>query len=135
MKAMYQLWRKPGHRGRYERISLHAGLQDAAAATAVPDIGAWHPAGVGHDSRYVDTADGTWLISPERVPENDDDRIELAIDLALEYGAIDGGHHKMWVIDQMLRALAGERYEDLIIEYRSGEDGPDTYSWDEGIAP
>jgi hypothetical protein len=61
--------------------------------------------------------------------------INKAIELAMTYGAIDGGHHKMWVIDQMVRILAGDKYDAIVREYRDGEDGPDTYEWDEGIAP
>ncbi len=58
-----------------------------------------------------------------------------ALDIALRYGQIDGGHHKMWVIDQMVRALTGNSYEAWVAEACDGEDGPDTYEWDEGIAP
>jgi hypothetical protein len=59
----------------------------------------------------------------------------LAIEVALNYGQTDGAHHKMWVIDQMVRVLAGDRYNDLITRYCVGEDGPGTYEWDEGITP
>lgn len=72
-----------------------------------------------------------WAIYEVAVAENDAERILLAIKVALDFGQTDGAHHKMWVIDQMMRVLAGDRYEALIVEYR--EDGE--YSWDEGIAP
>lgn len=69
-------------------------------------------------------------------------RIVAAIDLALGFSYIDGAHHKTWVIDQMVRVLTGcgpdeesEEYKDLIKGVCYGEDGPDTYSWDTGIAP
>lgn len=62
-------------------------------------------------------------------------RNRLAIDLAIRYGGTDGGHHKMWVIDQMIRILAGKKYKKIIKDAKAGEDGPDTYDWDEGIAP
>lgn len=58
-----------------------------------------------------------------------------ALDMAVKYGGIDGAHHKLWVIDQMVRALAGKHYDALVAEARAGEDGPETYSWDVGIAP
>lgn len=61
--------------------------------------------------------------------------IEVAIDLAVKYGGIDGAHHKDWVIDQMVRVLAGDRYEQIVAEAKSGSDGPDTYEWNLGIAP
>jgi hypothetical protein len=65
----------------------------------------------------------------------DKKRIDKAIELAVKYGGIDGAHHKAWVIDQMVRVLAGDRYEAIVEEARNGRDGPDTYEWDEGIPP
>ena len=61
--------------------------------------------------------------------------IQQTIDLAIRYGGFDGAHHKMWVIDQMVRLLTGDNYEQVIREACDGEDGPDTYEWDCGIAP
>lgn len=63
------------------------------------------------------------------------ERIEQAIDLAVQYGGFDGAHHKTWVIDQMVRVLAGGDYDAIVANAKDGEDGPDTYEWDEGIAP
>lgn len=86
-------------------------------------------------------------------------QIQKALDFAIQYGGIDGAHHKMWVIDQMVRALTNcpmvtesaidargqsyeyecqgesEEYSKLIAASCAGEDGPDTYSWDVGIPP
>lgn len=61
--------------------------------------------------------------------------VAAALDLAIRYGQIDGAHHKTWVIDQMVRALTGGQYEVIIALSCAGEDGPNTYEWDEGIAP
>lgn len=61
--------------------------------------------------------------------------VEKAIDIAIGWGWVDGDHHKMWVIDQMLRALTGDQYDATIADYCNGENGPDTYAWDCGIAP
>ncbi len=58
-----------------------------------------------------------------------------ALDMAFEYGGIDGAHHKHWTIDQMVRALAGDGYDAWVAAYREGEDGPDTYEWESGGAP
>lgn len=66
---------------------------------------------------------------------DDNRRIEIALSFASQYGGIDGDHHKTWVIDQMVRALTGDDYQAWLKEQKAGEDGPDTYSWDEGIAP
>jgi len=64
-------------------------------------------------------------------------KIKKALELAFDYGSIDGGHHKMWVIDQMVRALLGSKkeYDKWIRDFCNGEDGPSTYSWEIGIAP
>lgn len=58
-----------------------------------------------------------------------------ALELARKYGGIDGDHHKAWVIDQMVRALTGDKYAEFVAGSKVGEDGPDTYEWNEGIAP
>lgn len=60
-------------------------------------------------------------------------RIDKALRLAYRYSQIDGGHHKAWVIDQIVRALLGNGYATWVSEYRGT--GRDTYTWDEGIAP
>lgn len=62
-------------------------------------------------------------------------KINGAIDMVVRYGGIDGDHHKSWVLDQVVRVLAGDDYERIVREACDGEDGPDTYEWDVGIAP
>lgn len=62
---------------------------------------------------------------------DEDKRCRKAIDIALEYGHYDGAHHKMWVIDQMLRALMGEAYENNIAVWEKMY----TAEWDKGVAP
>lgn len=79
------------------------------------------------------------------------------------YGQIDGEHHKQWVLDQMARIHHGtpvelkmaewlhrdryhfevrfetgeptQEYHDWVKSVKAGEDGPETYGYDEGIAP
>jgi hypothetical protein len=80
------------------------------------------------------------------------ERVEKALGIAAALGQISGDHHKTWVIDQMVRALTGciskrvggqsqlrlgesEEYREFVRIARAGEDGPDTYEWDTGIAP
>jgi len=56
-----------------------------------------------------------------------EERKEKAIDIALDYGICDGGHHKQWVIDQMIKALCTEEeYKEIVDNYPE---------WDHGIAP
>ena len=72
-----------------------------------------------------------------QILETKNNSIVNAVSLAVAYGSTDGGHHKAWVIDQMVRALAGngKRYKAIVAYAKLGEDGPDTYEWDEGISP
>jgi len=56
---------------------------------------------------------------------------DTVVDIILQYGGIDGGHHKMWVIDQILRMVTGPAYDNVIEDYEN--DGE--YEWDVGIAP
>ena len=60
---------------------------------------------------------------------------QKALGIAARFGGIDGAHHKAWVIDQMVRALTGDGYDEFVRNACDGEDGPETYSWDTGVAP
>ena len=62
-------------------------------------------------------------------------KIETALGLIARYGGIDGAHHKQWVLDQVVRSLTGPGYAEWVREQKAGDDGPDTYDWDEGIPP
>ena len=66
---------------------------------------------------------------------DDTQRVTAAIEIISKYGGIDGGHHKQWVLDQVMRILLHDCYDEWLATYCKGEDGPDTYSWDTGIAP
>jgi hypothetical protein len=64
-------------------------------------------------------------------------RVYAAIDLAVKYGGVSGDQHRAWVIDQMVRALAGDddEYRRIVAGACAGDDGPATYSWDVGTPP
>lgn len=78
-------------------------------------------------------------------------KAEAALQLAASYGGFDGDWHKAWVIDQMCRALCGgdrqknehgfvsyaesEEYRQFVATARAGDDGPETYDWNVGVAP
>ncbi len=64
-----------------------------------------------------------------------EERILKALEIAARWGGIDGAHHLHFVIDQMVRALTAHKYEEWVDAHKSGDDGPNTYDWDEGIAP
>lgn len=58
----------------------------------------------------------------------DKEKIEKAIKIAWQYAQYDGSHHKMWVIDQMVRVLLGEtEYKNFIDAYQT-PDGEDYYT-------
>lgn len=60
--------------------------------------------------------------------------VDGAIRLIEQYGMIDGGHHKQWLLDQILRVLLAEHYDGWVQEYNAYENS--TYlPWDIGIAP
>lgn len=64
-----------------------------------------------------------------------EDRAQAAVAIAVKYGGREGAHHKAWVIDQMVRFLAWDKYEAVVADAKAGEDGPETYDWDVGIPP
>ena len=72
-----------------------------------------------------------------REMERIEKRMDDAVELGLRYGGIDGSHHKMWVIDQMLRLLLADIYDEKIKENNGppDADGETEYDWDVGIAP
>lgn len=82
-------------------------------------------------------------MSPERITKAESAArmvsLEMDINAALtvieRFGGIDGAHHKQWVIDQVVRALTGKGYKAWVKASKNGEDGPDTYDWDEGTPP
>lgn len=64
------------------------------------------------------------------------ERCDKSIELLFEYGACDGGQHKMLAIDQAIRILADDGYEERVQEYEElDEDGEKVYEWYTGVAP
>ena len=64
-------------------------------------------------------------------------RIDAAIGIAVDCGGFDGDDHKAWVIDQMVQELCVDdaAYQALVARVCDGEDGPCTYTWEQGIPP
>jgi hypothetical protein len=58
------------------------------------------------------------------------ERIDAAMAVIVDFGDIDGAHHKQWVIDNIARCLLDHEYEAWV-DAMSESDMP----WDEGIAP
>lgn len=70
----------------------------------------------------------------------DEDRINDAVQVILQFGGYDGGHHKQWVLDQVLRNLLSEEgYATFCTEYRGNWNEQyeewEYGEWDNGIAP
>lgn len=85
--------------------------------------------------------------------------VSKALAVAMQYGSIDGDHHKAWVIDQMVRALTdcpvvtkqaldcnrkpysykalgeSEAYMEWVEAACDGDEGPNTYTWTIGTPP
>lgn len=64
---------------------------------------------------------------------------EAALELIERFGGIDGAHHKQWVLDQIVRAITGDKYDEWVEEMRGEYDEVNEMyeycEWDEGIAP
>lgn len=59
--------------------------------------------------------------------------VNVAIQVALDHAQCEEQQHRTWVIDQMVRILAGENY-DRVIEKYAAEHGL-LYDWDTGVSP
>lgn len=70
----------------------------------------------------------------------DSDRIKTALQKILDFGGIDGAHHKQWLLDQVVRILTtnDDDYKRWVKEFQ-GEWQEDTesweYEWDAGTPP
>lgn len=69
----------------------------------------------------------------EYTKEQLEKRIEEAIELSSEAMVTDGDHHKMWFIDQIVRVLTGDKYQETLEKLKKKY--PEGYLWDEGIQP
>lgn len=91
------------------------------------------------------------MTAPIETPPAGQPDIAGALKVASEYAMYDGDHHKMWVIDQMVRHLTGCPVEQRTAKDYRGQEysyealgeseayrefvGDDEDDWDEGIAP
>lgn len=137
MKTAYDLFHNTDPNAAYtDRRGRFDTPSGAAREAGNPNLELWqYERGDGGAWRLVAGARDSWLITAEQVPENDAESIELALDVIARYSGIDGDDHKTWVFDQAVRYLARDRYEAWVEEHCDGVDGPETYSWDEGVAP
>lgn len=138
MRTEYRLWHWPVGVACSMMKDLYPSEDAAMHAVGDWSLGFWRSSANGGwhmPEDFNSTASQRWAVASERVPESLEDRVELAVEVLVETGQEDGAHHKMWTIDQALRILLGDKYEQAITDYCDGEDGPEAYSWDVGIAP
>ena len=59
------------------------------------------------------------------------------LEIIFLYGLTDGAHHKQWVLDQVVKILAGNHYDDWVKDHNGqiDSDGETEYKWDVGIPP
>ena len=70
-------------------------------------------------------------------------RIDDALAFVEEHGRIcEGEHHKQWLLDQIIRILTGEEYDEWVELYEEplyDEDDLEcfgvSYEWETGLAP
>lgn len=107
-------------------------------------------------SKYL----GEEIVDIEDTPFKDYGPEDWSLYYIRHYGGFSGAYHKDWVMDQVARILNGTKpiiklakweggyeeyrvnlgkpsqgYLDWVVDVKSGEDGPDTYDYSEGIAP
>lgn len=99
---------------------------DSVAATAVNMI-------IGKQGRNEVRTWPSWHDSdPDKAMERvvPKDAARAALDYAKD-SQYDGDHHKMWVIDQMVRQITGDQYDAWVKEFEEAN----LTTWDTGIAP
>jgi hypothetical protein len=137
VRTEYEVYHRPRHDDdAADDAGRFASAAEAMAATGFPDVADWSATRSG--ALLCTATPGRtqeWMILEAEVAETDTERVEQAINMALDWGATDGAHHKQWALDQVVRILAGDRYEQVITDWCAGPDGPYMYSWDTGIAP
>lgn len=101
---------------------------DAEQGLQLTGLGDWHGVSANRMLAVLDDLDTALVLVAQQAaalaeaePRNKD-----AVEVIAEYGWIDGGHHKQWVIDQAARKLLGDAYQSWV---NAGDD------WDTGIAP
>jgi hypothetical protein len=83
---------------------------------------------------YIEYIEGEVIRLRAALAQSDDGK-QAALEVAQRHGGTDGDHHKAWVIDQMVRALTGDGYDQFVTDTCAGGEGPDSYFWGVGIAP
>lgn len=73
------------------------------------------------------------MLAPFVAQDDAGERAAKALALIFAFSQTDGAHHKDWVMDQVVRVLTGEHYDEFVESFEN-HDG-EHYTWDAGIAP
>ena len=139
--------------GKYVETSIHDDLDGMLHCDKCGNATNRHMS----EQKYI----GEEIVDIKETSYKDHTPTDWALTYIRYYGGTDGGHHKQWVLDQVARILNGtpvivrkatwedphlveyrfttgepsEKYLQWVKEYKDGEDGPETYDYDEGIVP
>lgn len=89
------------------------------------------------DEDYKATKAQAWRDAREviRCPTEHEVAFEAAMALIVDYGMIDGTHHKQWLLDQIVRTILGEYYDLWLASYNESAKNNNCDLWDQGIEP
>jgi hypothetical protein len=66
----------------------------------------------------------------------DDEKKQEIVNLIFSYGGHPSPKAKQWVLNQILAILLDNtEYNEFLITYAEGENGPFTYNWSKGQEP
>lgn len=68
---------------------------------------------------------------------NDKEKLDEIVKQIEQYGMIDGGHHKQWLLTETLRIALGDKFDEWYNKFNAytDEDGEEYDDWDKGIPP
>lgn len=127
-------------------LSIREVVEEVLSSYGFEIVGGWDgltakavKSDVSSDNSVIeDEADETSqdLDMTKYVAENHEKNIGEALGLLFSYAQFDGGHHKQWLLDQIVRTLTKEKYEKFIEDYEKDPITGEVYGeWDTGIAP
>ena len=68
--------------------------------------------------------------------ETTQDKIAEALSVLWCMGQYEGeSQHQTWLLDQVVRYLAGDQYDDWVRRRNTGQDGEEMHPWSTGTPP
>lgn len=89
---------------------------------------------------HQDPQDPSWTQFLRLIEDDGEARLTAdgkaeALELLFRYGQLKDSREKDWLIDQLLRSIAGDHYEDFLAIYSIDEEFGSSYSWSPGEPP